>query len=145
MIEALDGGRPDATGHPERVRWHGSRTASPRSAWPSSTRRGLPLAAPGRHVRPRPGQAARVPLGVSRGASDDGHPRGGARPRWDSSRCFDQPTFDRETSLAAAGLAGVTTFSVDLAGVYDRLAAGFAATTPRPAPRSMRSRSRSAT
>ncbi len=44
---------------------------------------------------------------------------------------FDQPTFDR-AGLAALppGLAGVTAFSVDLGGVYDRLGAGFAASNP---------------
>lgn len=52
-------------------------------------------------------------------------------PRSGLLALFDQPTFDR-TGLAALppGLAGVTAFSVDLAGVYDRLGAGFAASNP---------------
>ena len=132
MIEALDGGRPDATGHPERVALARSPMASPRSAWPS------PISPPFPNCLPRPSRS--VSTGSSRSNTAGGF-KGMAlmtvtrlvapAPRSGLLALFDQPTFDRE-SLASLppGLAGVTAFSVDLGGVYDRFVAGLAATNP---------------
>lgn len=132
MIEAFDGGRPDATGHPERVAL--SRVTD------GFTPIGLAFADLSTFP-PLPPQAAAIGLDRVKQIEYRWGIQGDAlmtvtrlvapAPRSGLLALFDQPTFDR-ASLASLppGLAGVTAFSVDLGGVYDRFVAGLAASNP---------------
>ncbi|SIO58154.1 Protein of unknown function [Singulisphaera sp. GP187] len=132
MIEALDGGRPDATAHPDRVAL--ARVVD------GFTPVGLAFADLSAFA-PLPPQAAAFGLDRVKRLEYRWGIQGDAlmtvtrlvapAPRSGLLALFDQPTFGPE-SLAALppGLAGVTAFSVDLGGVYDRFVAGLNATNP---------------
>ena len=66
MIEALDGGRPDATGHPDRAALARSDDGFTPIGLAFFDMAVIPaLAPPGRRIRPRPGQAASTTAGDS--------------------------------------------------------------------------------
>jgi len=132
MIEALDGRKPDATGHPGRValaRPDGGFTpvglafmerAAFNDLFPQYAAYGLDRLT---RIDYRWGFQGDALMTVTR--LDSPAPRSGLLA------LFDQPTFDRKglTDLPP-GLTGFTAFSVDPAGLYDRVAAGFANTDP---------------
>ncbi|WP_406694895.1 DUF1559 domain-containing protein [Singulisphaera sp. Ch08] len=132
MIEALDGGRPNATAHPDR-------TALARVA-DGFTPVGLAFADLSA-LSPLPPQAAALGFDRVKRVEYRWGIQGDAlmtvtrlvapAPRSGLLALFDQPTFDRERLVSVPpGLGGVTAFSVDFGGVYDRFAAGLAATNP---------------
>lgn len=132
MIEALDGGRPNATDHPDR--------AALDQTVDGFTPIGLAFADVSAFAPLSPQAAA---LGLDRVKRVDY--RWGIQgdalmtvtrlavpaPRSGLLALFDQPPLGPE-GLASlpAGLAGITAFSVDLGAVYDRFAAGVASTSP---------------
>jgi prepilin-type processing-associated H-X9-DG protein len=132
MIEVLDGRRPDATGHPDRA-------ALARSD-DGFTPIGLAFLDMG--VFPAlPPQAASYGFDRVKRVEYRWGFHGEAlttltrvvapAPRSGLLAMFDAPAFDRKgLPPLPPGLAGFTSFSADLSGLYDRLAAGFAAANP---------------
>ena len=132
MIEALDGGRPNALTHPDRVRL----------ARPADGFTPIGLAFVDAAVVPAlPPQAAAYGLdrvkrleyrwGFDGEALVTFTRLDAPAPRSGVLAMFDLPAFDREKlPPLPPGLNGFTTFSTDPVGLYDRLAAGFAAADP---------------
>jgi len=131
MTEALDGRKPDATGHAGR-----SALTLPKDGFTP-----IGLAFVDLTAVPLPPQFAALGLDKVkrldyrwgfRGAAVVTVTRAtAAAPRSGLLGLFDQPTFDgRGLPPLPPGLTGVTTFSVDPAGLYDRVAAGFSAANP---------------
>jgi prepilin-type processing-associated H-X9-DG protein len=137
MIGALDGGLADATGHPEIAALRRvvdgfqpiglacadlSRLAD---SWPQAALYGLDRA---RRIEYRWGFQGDAVMTTVRVVAD--------APRAGLLSAFDQPSFEpRKLPALPAGLAGFGALSVDLPGLYDRVAAGFAATGPAGAAR----------
>lgn len=132
MIEALDKDRPDATRHPDRLalaRVEDGFTTVGRAFIDMTALPGLPpqAAAMGfdkvKRLDYRWGFQGRAVKTVTRVVVP--------APRSGLLAAFDQPTFDRKGLPALPpGLPGFTTVSVDPASLYDRIAAGVAATNP---------------
>ena len=132
MIEALDAARPDATAHPDRAalaRAEGGFTPIGLAFLDMAAFPVLPPQAAAfgldrvKRFDYRWGIQGEALMTVTRVVAP--------APRSGLLAAFDQPTFDRKGLPALpAGLTGFTTVSVDPASLYDRIAAGFAATDP---------------
>jgi prepilin-type processing-associated H-X9-DG protein len=137
MIGALDGGLADATGHPEITALRSSvdgftpvglafvDASLLADSWPQAALYGLDRAKWVEYRWGFQGDAVMTTVRVVAGA-----PRGGLLS------VFDQPTFEPKNLPALpGGIAGFGALSVDLPGLHDRVAAGFAAMGPATAAR----------